>query len=445
MQLSFFELVSTPLESEIDTPFTVVGTQQWFDTAFEEDAVFEDEQVVISDPSQLEPIVEQARSLDIIGVDTETTGPYHSEDKGYALNPINEDCRIVLLQLGNEDHVWLIEPALIDAFKGVLENPCQLHLAHNWEYDFKWLLVKNQIHPRRLYCSMLAEQLLTAGLLGRKVGLADCARDYPPYNIISKAIRSGFVRLGDGQMTRQMVEYAARDISLLFPVYRGQIKELERLELNKVAQLEFDNIQVAVEMETGGFNIDQQKLGMLINHWKDRQLALKEQILELYSEREGSARKLSFFPEWSKGFDLNSNKDKLDALKRIGVPLKDVKRATLLASGDEIAILLAEYSNITKMTSTYGDNLLKKINKKTGRIYPRFAQMGFGSAGGDGRDNTETTATGRWVGDAQQYPRKSDGQYADPFSEEEKVAIMAKFADLIANINAKQAQEEKAT
>ena len=71
-----------------------------------------------------------------------------------------------------------------------------------------------------------------------------------------------------------------------------------------------------------------------------------------------------------------SNNDKREALNRIGVALKDVKRATLLASDDEIASLLAEYSHVLKMTSTYGDNLLKKINKETGRIYPRFAQMG---------------------------------------------------------------------
>ena len=69
--------------------------------------------------------------------------------------------------------------------------------------------------------------------------------------------------------------------------------------------------------------------------------------------------------------------------------------------------------------------------------------MGFGSAGEDGRDNKETIATGRWAGDAQQYPRKSDGTYADPFSEEERIAVEAKFADLIADIKAMQAQEEK--
>ena len=51
-------------------------------------------------------------------------------------------------------------------------------------------------------------------------------------------------------MTRDMVKYAARDIPLLFPVFRGQVEQLVEYELEFVANLEFDNIQVAAEMET---------------------------------------------------------------------------------------------------------------------------------------------------------------------------------------------------
>src|ERR1700722_10282165 len=222
-QLAFDELFSVPPEDGIEVNFTLVGSPHWFDTAFEPDAVFDDERIVISDDAQLKPIVAQARSMKLIGVDTETTGDCKVGDKGFTMNPNNVGTRIVLLQLGDEDQVWLIEPALIEHFREVLESDDQLHLAHNWAYDFKWLLVKNHIHPRRLYCTMLAEQLLTAGRLGYKVGLADCARKYKPHNLVSKAVRSKFADLGDGKMTREMVEYAVRDIPLMFPVYQGQV------------------------------------------------------------------------------------------------------------------------------------------------------------------------------------------------------------------------------
>jgi len=452
MRRNTFEPISTPLETKFNTPFLVVGTQEWLDTAFEPNALSDSEKVVISDREQLKPIIAQARSLPVIGVDTETTGPYIPGNKSYSMNPINEGCRIVLLQIGNEDLVWLIEPAFIGEFKDVLENTDQLHLAHNWAYDFKWLLVKYKIHPLRLYCSMLAEQLLTAGMLGIKVGLSDCASEYEPYNLVSKAVRSMFIHLDGGKITRNMVKYAVRDIPLLFPVYRGQLKELIREDpdstskdpacrsFKKVAQLEFDNIPVAVEMETGGILLDQVKLKQMILYWRRRQAAVEKKILNLYTKRVKGARKVSILPEewWREVFNLKSNKDKLEAINNIlDTDLKDVKRATLLAANDELTGLLADYSNILKNTSTYGKNILDKINKKTGLLYPRFAQMGFGSAGEDGRNNKETTATGRWVGDVQQFPRKSDGRYSRMCDPIEEAAVLDYFADAISEIKAK--------
>src|ERR1039457_3849099 len=105
MNRTAFEPVSTPLEDELEVPFHLVGSPKWFATACEPGAVLDEEKIVISSREELQPVIAQARSLRVIGVDTETTGPFHSEDQGYALNPINENCRIVLLQIGNEDLV----------------------------------------------------------------------------------------------------------------------------------------------------------------------------------------------------------------------------------------------------------------------------------------------------------------------------------------------------
>jgi DNA polymerase I-like protein with 3'-5' exonuclease and polymerase domains len=407
-----FEPISYPLEDEIPVNYTVVGTQSWFDTAFEPEAVSLDERSVISDPSQLASIKEWLDKRQIHGIDTETTGPYKPNDKVYSMNPVNPDARIVLLQIGDESHVWVIDPALIGEFKDHIESTKHLHLAHHWLYDFKFLLTKNNIHPRRMYCSMLAQQSLTAGRVGSKVGLADCARQYSPYYLISKAVRSLFIDLNNGKMSREMIQYAARDIPLLFPVYREQVKEIARHKLGKIVQLEFDVIPCTAEMELGGVYLDTDKLALLIKYWVDRQDKLGTKIIDEYNLRRKKIGKPNFIiPELDEVFDLGSNKDKLEALKKIGITLDDVKRATLLSVDDTIARDMGEYSGITKMTSTYGDNLLRKINETTGRWHPRFAQMGQGAGEGDSSDSgeeKETTATGRYVSDAQQFPRKKE-------------------------------------
>lgn len=425
-----FEPISTPLEDDIPLPITLVGTKGWFDSAFEEGAVDPGQCLIISSPGDLAIVKEWLDKRPIVGCDTETTGP-QDQDREYAMNPINADSRVVLLQLGTEEHIWVIEPALIPEFKTTLENPTQLHLAHNWLYDFKWLLVKYKIHVMNMYCSMLAEQVRRAGLLGYKVNLAECARRYKPYWIISKAVRSLFIKLGNGKMTREMIQYAARDVPLLFPVNREQTAELKARNLTYISQLEMDIIPCTAEMEAGGVYLNKFKLGLLIRYWLDRQEDMESRIIDAYNERRKSMGKLNFIiPELKEIFDLESNKEKKEALANIGIQLDDVKRSTLLTVDDPLARMLGEYSGITKMTSTYGNNMLKKINEDTEMWYPRFAQMGSGASDEGGRDTKETTATGRYVSDAQQFPRKAE-RYAvekDPKVYDE---VVAQFSDAI--------------
>ncbi len=438
-----FKPIATPLEDEIPFTYQVVGKPEWFETAFDPGAVLPEERIVINSMSDLDPVKARVETWPAQGVDTETTGPYYTDDKGYSMNPVNPDCKIVTLQIGSEDHVFVIDPDLSDEFKGTLESQKHLHLAHHWLYDFKWLKVKKEIHPLRLYCSMLAEQVLTAGKMGTKVGLADCSRRYEPNYIISKAIRSMFVHLNEGRMSREMVRYAARDIPLLFPLLREQAKELERLNLKQTAQLEFDVIPCTAEMEIGGVFLNTTKLQLLIKYWIERQEEMEAKIINLYSDRRKQMGSVNFIiPELKEVFDLGSNKEKIEALKKIGIDLDDVKRATLMTVDDPIAKLMGEYSAITKMTSTYGDNMLQKINENTNRWHPRFAQMGSGASEGDaqGRDSKETTATGRYVSDAQQFPRKAE-RYSLESDPDVRDAALEQFADLISQL---QTPEEKA-
>lgn len=433
-----FEPVATPLEDQIPLDYTLVGTEEWFNTAFEPNAFDSGQCLVAGDLAGVKIVREFLLDEKVHGNDTETTGPYFSADKGYAMNPVNPDTRIVTLQMGTEEKVWVIDPALIPFFKDILESTSHLHLAHHWLYDFKWLLVKNGIHPLRMYCSMLVEQLLTAGKMGAKVGLADCCRRYDPHFIISKAIRSMFIHLNDGRMSREMVRYAARDVPLLFPVFREQVKQIDRLKLKTIAQLEFDVVPCTAEMEIGGVFLDSEKLQLLIKYWVDRQKEMGDRIIDLYSDRRKKMGRVNFIiPELNEVFDLDSNKAKLEALKKIGIELDDVKRATLQTVDDPIAKLLGEYSRVTKMTSTYGENMLQKISEYTGMWHPRFAQMGSGASEGDtqGRDNKETTATGRFVSDAQQFPRKQE-IYALEADPEVRAEVVSRFAGILSQYQA---------
>ena len=432
-----FEPVSSPLEDQIPVHYKLVGTAKWFASEFELGSYDPEQVIVISDSGDLADSKRWLALQRALGVDTETTGKFVKKDKGYSMNPVNEGTRLVLLQIGTEELVLLIDPALADEFKEILEGTANLKILQNALYDFKWLLTKKRIHLDRMYDTMLAEQVLTAGKLGVRVGLADIVRKYDPFYLISKAVRSKFIELRDGRMDREMLYYAARDITLMFPVMRAQTKELKDKSLLATAASEFKCIPCTAEMELGGVYLKTDKMELLIRYWLEKQVDMEEEILAVYS-KEIQAKGLGqnfLIPGLSEVFDINSGAKKLEALRMLGFELDDVKRETLMAINHPIAKLLGEYSNVTKWTSTYGENMRGKINEFTGMWHPRFAQMGSGEMeAASGRENTTTTATGRYVSDAQQFPRK-----ADRFALEKDKAQIARVQDFALSQIAKAA------
>ena len=427
--------------------------------------------MVVDNLSVLDEVRDDLLSRRVLGVDTETTGPYMAGDKRYSLSPWNPGTRMVLAQIGTEDMTYLLEPDLVPEFKDILESESILHLLHNASYDFKWMLIKYGIHITRMYCSMLAEQLLTAGIPAMRVTLGDSVRRRPPYWLISKAIRDLFTHLdhvdgcpdclgGQKKLTAKMGYYAARDIPLLFPLFREEVILLKKWKMQLCAQDEFDVIPAVCEMEIGGVCLDQPTLKQIIDYWIRREKQVSDKILKLYDSEIKKKGKTSdfLFPEMAEALNLKSNTAKLEALRNLDLDLENIKRDALKNIGKgfierkvghntvkisvdftpeqrELAKLLAEYSNIVKMTSTYGQNMLDKINKSTGLWHPGFFQMGSGEMEGrkSNGEGGDTTATGRMSGDAQQFP-KPETRYEALFDPDEIERVKKQFANQIAAV-----------
>ena len=467
--------VVTPLEHDIPVAWTVVGTEDWLQTAWMPGALDGIAQVVVDDPViDLTPILECLQRMRVLGLDTETAGPYRPNDRGYSMNPLNPDTRVVLLQVGNQEQVFLVEPALIPYFKGVLESGQALHVGHNLIYDFKWLLVKYGIHVQRMYCSMLAEQILTAGLMGMRVNLADSVRRRKPYWIINKALRDLFIHLDhvkgcpdchpgrNRRLTREMGYYAARDITLLFPLMREQLMELKHWQLDRVAQVEFDIIPATAEMETEGVDLYLPVMRLLIEGWSQKERELSEEFFKLYfaALKQAGKEKETLLGNLNFGFNLKSNAAKLQALRELDIDLDNVQRSTLTnaargvvekksgkkkvemkldVTADERRMLeiFAEFSEAAKYTTTYGRNMVEKISPVTGRWHPRFKQLGSGEEEGrkSGGEDKATIATGRFSSDAQQFPKPKD-VFVRVVNPKELQQVLAYFASTIETVKA---------
>lgn len=420
------EIVSTPLEEFMPINWVVVGRSEWIDSAFVPKALEGIRQVRVSEPSQLHRVKEWLDKHKHHFVDTETTG----EDKRSGLDPWHPKSRLLMMQIGNEDLVFIVDPDLVPEFKSHLEDPSYIHVLQNGVFDWKYLFAKYKIHITNIYDTMLAEQLLTSGRLGMPVNLAAISRRRRPYRIITKSVRKEFIEF-KGKFTPEMVYYAARDIILLPPIMQHQLEELQKYEMMTVAQDEFNCIPVTGSMELGGVPFSEKTLRLSLLYWTQRQKDLESQILREYDRRMSQSGASTGFllDDMKFEFDVSSSTQKLEALRSLGLTIDDVKRDTLQELNDPIAALMGEYSECVKVTSTYGENMINRINPATGRLQVEFNQLGHGDIEAKAGKAT-TIATGRYSSDFQQLPRAKS--LYELVHGDELQTVKAQFADKIA-------------
>ena len=402
----FTERIARNLEEYWPINFTVIGSAQWFEESFEAGAaekltkIYADE-----DEAAVDEVVNFLATQKEVGLDTETMGT----DRRAGLDPWREGSRLLLLQIGTADRVWIVQPEYIYKFKDLLENKDITFLLHNGVFDYKFILIKYGIEIAKMKDTMISEQILTAGRAGMRVGLADVCRRYKPYRLISKDQRKEFINFKErgNTFSWRMIYYAARDIVLLFPIAEEQKLLLTKLNLIQTSIDEFNLIPCTAQMETGGVYINQKTLEYAIAYWKERQIELEDEIIRIYEEETKGTRKSSLLLIEGVGERMNvgSATQKKKLLKDLGFEVDNIQRDTLKEIDHDVARLLAEYSEVIKITSTYGENLLQRINPATGRLHPEFNQLGLGDLDSKGGVRTASISTGRMSSNFQQMPK----------------------------------------
>lgn len=431
-------VISQQIDEHIDVPFCVVGTPEWIDKSIAPGAIDHEGIINVSDPKDLAPVLFQLGKTKELGIDSETGG----DNKRDGLDPVADTSRMLIFQLGTPKMVYLTEPALVPEFKEILEDESKLFITQNGVHDFKFTLAKYGVHFINyyydnkkdacvpcLYDTMLAEQLITAGLFGVSVGLEELAEKYPPHHLISKAVRKEFIDMS-GLLEYRHLYYAARDVFLLFDVRAGQMAEVKKHPgMWERMQIEFCAIAGTADAELTGFDLDEARIGLTLEYYQNKAARIRDKVNTIFNgimEKTGQKRNF-LLPDTIETFDLDSASQKLAALLKIGITVEDVKRETLLAVGQEITNLLGEYTECTKIISTYGQGLISRKSKTTGRLHPEFNQLGSGDLERrKGAEKAHTIATGRWSSDMQQMPRPE--HILDSVTSEQEEFIKALFS-----------------
>jgi DNA polymerase-1 len=308
---------------------------------------------VITTPDALSVIAASVGSARSVALDIETYG----DGKRDGLDPWKGDIRFLTLRVDGHD-TWLLDLRSIGYDLGVLKAALESVevIIHNANFDLLWLSVKCDIRPMRVFCTLTAARLLTAG--GRTGNdLDQCLLRYLGIFPESDMAKSDW---GAILLTQEQLRYAERDVEYLQLLAARLSKLLEEAHLQEVVRLEMALLPVIVDMEASGIAVDTNKLKML----RDR--------AQMDAHSNGQQLRLMF---QQPTLNPSSPKQLVAALRQMGIAVEGTAEEALLKVDDGNVIPMILKFRGAEKAGQQAKKLLEAI-AQDGRIHGRFDSTG---------------------------------------------------------------------
>jgi len=301
--------------------------------------------------------------------DTETTG----------LDP--RTARLVGLSFAVKPHeAWFVtlppseteSAKALEIFRTLFEDERIEKTGHNLKFDIAMLRAAGIEVRGKLFDTMLAHYLLDPDQRHGLDKLAGTHLGYAPVPITALIgeKKSGQLSMAD-VLVDKLSDYACEDADITLQLRHILEPQLEKRKLTNVFDtIECPLIPVLVEMEANGIALDTAALNEISGRLAGEIAGYEKKVYELAGRE----------------FNLNSPKQLgevlFDELKLVDKPKKtktgqyttNEEVLDQLATEHEIARVLLDYREATKLKNTYVDALPEFISKKTGRIHTSFSQ-----------------------------------------------------------------------
>ncbi|MFC1755960.1 DNA polymerase [Patescibacteria group bacterium] len=319
-----------------------------------------------------------------------------------SLDPFTGD--MFLVQIGKEDIAYIFDVRKVNLkelplFKQIMEDPKIIKILQNAKFDYSYIKIKTGIIMVNVFDTMLADGVLNSGY-NKSLKLEEIANRRVEPGILGNKdkLQKSFARQPKNvRISEEQIKYAAVDVLILFPIMEAQIRLLHKENMLKIAKLEFAVAPVVAEMELKGVYIDVKRWREIIEDLKIRRDALAKQfqdeVRSFYDTQQ-----FDLFGGMADVININSSVQLMKLFnEKLALNLPSTSDGVLAREKHPIVKVLRTYRSYEKLISTYGEKLLSKINKKTGRIHPEFLQI--------------RTATGRFAcnnPNLQNIPRNSE-------------------------------------
>jgi DNA polymerase-1 len=311
---------------------------------------------LVTDPDRLADVTVFLEGANEVAIDLETTG----------LDPRKDSVR--LLSLATRDATYIVDCQSVDP-AGLFPILAEVTVvAHNALFDLGFLSSLG-FEPGKVADTMILSQLLHAG---SKV--EPLKRGQTSHSLDSVVKRELGLELDKshqssdwgGTLTPEMIEYAAKDVEVLLPLYEVLKAKIEVAGLTYVAEIEHRTLPAVVWMSSAGVPIN-------VDGWKEQARNTEVDAARLKDELNTLAPEHPDGKAWNFGSPQQVRK----AVKLLGVDLPDTKDETLAfyAKEHEFISALRDYRKTSKLASTYGAAWLENGYYQNGRIYASWRQL----------------------------------------------------------------------
>ena len=306
------------------------------------------EYTVVTEPAQLERALPGLHDAPVLSCDTETTGLDFRKDS------------LRLIQIATPDHAYLfdVRRISIEALFPLFSAP-RRWLFHHAKFDLKFLVSAGCPWPDTVFDTMLASQVLKAGLRVRH-SLEEVVEQE-----LSLALPK-HLQTADwsGALSPAQCAYAARDVGVLWPLYDRLRPALAEAGLERAAEIEFRCVNALAWLELAGIAFDAQG-------WLARTLEDEAQLASLSHQLDSHARDVGMSINWASAQQVKA------LFQTLGIELPNARSATLRKIDHPIAELLVGHKEVAKRVSTYGRSVIDSFfDADSGRVYPVYFQNG---------------------------------------------------------------------
>ena len=340
--------------------------------------------VLINNIDELKKIVEEIKINGLVSIDTETNSLNlekadlvgislsFKEDKGFYI-PINHKD----IESGKRLKEQL-EEKVLELIRFICSDPTILKIGQNLKYDIR-LLKKYNITFNSIDDTMLLSYALDNGLT--RHGMDDLSYRHLNHETIKY---KDLVGTGKKQITfdyvsiDQATKYAAEDALITLKLYNILKPRLIKEKISYIYEkIDKPLIDVLSSMEERGIKVDSKYLQKLSKEFLNESNKIEKLIFKITGKEFniGSPKQLGeilFLEMKIKG----GKKTKTGTYSTDSGILED-----LSSQGHEIAKLVLEWREVSKLRSTYTDSLQEQIDTNTKRVHTSYA--------------TATTLTGR--------------------------------------------------